>query len=81
VKEIAITAGQPLRVSGYGTSISIAQAGCKVNLHNDDVVNLFDAVAEVLADNRRFAERHHKARHTRKPRKGKTEQHAEPPPN
>jgi hypothetical protein len=46
--------------------ISIMQAGCRIVLSDQDVLPVFDAIAEVVADNRGFAERHHKARHSRK---------------
>jgi hypothetical protein len=77
VIEVDPKAGQPIRVTGRGESISLAQGGCYVNFHNSDAVAIFDAVSEVLADNRRFAEQHHKGRHNRKPRKRETEQHAD----
>ena len=77
MKEVPVTAAPPIRITGRGQSISIMQAGCRIVLSDQDVLPVFDAVAEVVADNRGFAEQHHKARHNRKPRKRETEQHAD----
>jgi hypothetical protein len=60
-----VTSGAPIRVTGRGHSISLAQAGCYINFHDDDVLAVFDAVSAVLADNRKFAENHQNARHSR----------------
>lgn len=74
MREVQPKARQPIRVTGRAESISLAQGGCYVNFHNDDVIAIFDAVSEVLSDNRKFAANHQNARH--KKRKERTE-HAE----
>jgi hypothetical protein len=67
VTQVAITAAAPLKITGRGNFIAMNQNGCVVTFHSDDVVAIFDAVASVMADNKRFTDAHEKHRH----RKGK----------
>jgi hypothetical protein len=65
-----VSAHAPIRIHGRGNSIAISQMGCQVNLLEDDVLALFDAVSEVIAENRMFREKH-ESRH--RPHKNKSQ--------